>query len=576
MTIRRLAAILAADVAGFSAMMERDEESTHRRVRAFRREVIEPALAAHAGRLVKTTGDGFLAEFASPVEAVRAALAIQASVAEREAASDDPLRLRIGVNFGDVIVEDDGDVYGEGVNIAARLEQIAEPGGVCVSGKVHDEVDGKVGRPFEFCGEQQVKNIARPVRVYATALAGGAKRGPKPLKVPDKPSIAVLPFTNLSGDPEQEYFADGVVEDIITALSRLKWLFVIARNSSFTYKGRAVDVSQVGRELGVRYVLEGSIRQARARIRITGQLIEAETNHHIWADHFDGSAEDVFDLQDRVTESVVGALQPGLRGAEIDRARSTTQALTAYNRYLLGLASFYSATATGLREAQRLVLEAVDLDPQYSLAKATAARIISLRKLQTGAAPDEIAQGIALARQALADHRDDPETLGFAGQSVALLARDFDGGLSAVKRAVALNRNSAQVLGISGWTHNYVSETATAIEHFQRAIRLSPVDPEMAHFVVGIAAGHFIDGRYDEALEYGLRAMHHTPSYTGSHRVAASALVELGRVDEARDVARRLLEVTPGFRLGAYTFPFRDPELIKRWFGALRAAGLPE
>jgi adenylate cyclase len=290
MTTRRLATIVAADVASFSAMMERDEEGTAARIRALRLSVIQPALDRHHGRLVKTTGDGFLAEFASPVEAVRSALAIQDQLAKR---IDETIRLRIGINLGDIIIEDDGDVIGDGVNIAARLEQIAEPGGLCLSGAVHDQVEGKIDRSFENRGEQHVKNITRPIRVYALAGTVTAQRERAVLPLPDKPSIAVLPFQNMSGDPEQEYFADGVVEEIITALSRFQHLFVIARNSSFTYKGRTVDVKQIGRELGVRYVLEGSVRKAASRVRITGQLIDASTGAHLWADRFEGAKSQV-------------------------------------------------------------------------------------------------------------------------------------------------------------------------------------------------------------------------------------------------------------------------------------------
>jgi adenylate cyclase len=310
-TTRRLAAILAADVAGYSAAMERDEEGTAGAVRALRREVIEPKLAEHQGRLIKTTGDGFLAEFASPIAALNCALAIQQRPNESNG-----LRLRIGLNLGDVIIEEGGDLLGEGVNIAARLESLAEPGGILISDKIVREVEGKVEAAFEDRGEQLLKNISKPVRSYAVRTTAGASSGlsitlgNKPLALPDKPSIAVLPFQNISGDPEQEYFADGIVEDIITALSRFKSLFVIARNSSFTYKGKAVDIKQVGRELGVRYVLEGSVRKASGRVRITGQLIATATGTHLWAEKFDGAVGDVFELQDQVTQSVVGAVGP--------------------------------------------------------------------------------------------------------------------------------------------------------------------------------------------------------------------------------------------------------------------------
>ncbi len=324
--------------------MERDEEGTYARVGRLRREVIEPRLSEQQGRLIKTTGDGFLAEFASPIAALRCAIAIQGDLSK----DTGPLRIRIGLNLGDVIVEAGGDVYGEGVNVAARLETLCDPGGILISGKIHGEVDGKVEAAFEDRGEQQVKNISRPVRIYAvrpasvpaaTAATASSSGTKKPLPLPDKPSIAVLPFQNMSGDPEQEYFADGMAEDIITALSRFKSLFVIARNSSFTYKGKAVDIKQVGRELGVRYVLEGSVRKSGGRVRITGQLIEAATDRHLWADKFDGAMEDVFDLQDQVTSGVVGLIAPKLEQAEIERARQKpTENLDSYDFFLRGLA----------------------------------------------------------------------------------------------------------------------------------------------------------------------------------------------------------------------------------------------
>jgi adenylate cyclase len=350
MTTRRLAAILAADVVGFSSMMEKDEEGTAGRIRALRAAVIEPALSRHNGRLVKTNGDGFLAEFASPVEAVRSALAIQ----DQLSADTDGLNLRIGINLGDIIIEDDGDVLGDGVNIAARIEQIAEPGGICISGKIHAEIEGKIDHTFEDRGDQQVKNIARPVRVYALVGAGPSRSERKALPLPDTPSIAVLPFTNMSNDRETDYFADGIVEDIITDLSRLKFLFVIARNSSFQYKNRAVDVKQVGRELGVRYVLEGSIRRAGNRLRLTGQLLEAATGLQLWADRYDGALEDVFELQDEIRAQVLGALAPNLVEIEMARAKIKPAAsLDAYDLTLRATAILRTSTAEGTTETMQ-------------------------------------------------------------------------------------------------------------------------------------------------------------------------------------------------------------------------------
>jgi len=321
---RRLAAILAADVAGYSRLMGADEEGTLAALKAIRREVCDPTIAEHRGRIVKTTGDGLLVEFASVVDAVRCAVEVQREMAPRNDAvpSERRIEFRIGINLGDIII-DEQDIYGDGVNVAARLEALAEPGGICVSRVVRDQVRDKVDFGFEDLGEQQVKNIARPVHVYRISLAETA--GPKtPLPLPEKPSLAVLPFQNLTGDPEQEYFVDGIVEEITTAISRLPWLFVIARNSSFTYKGRAVDVKQVARELGVRYVVEGSVRKSADRVRITGQLIDTATGAHIWADRFDGPLDDIFELQDEVASSVVGAIEPRLRQSEIERAVRTS------------------------------------------------------------------------------------------------------------------------------------------------------------------------------------------------------------------------------------------------------------
>jgi adenylate cyclase len=356
---RRLAAILAADVAGYSRLIEADEEGTLSRLRALRAEIIDPKIAVHKGRIVKTMGDGLLVEFASVVDALRCAAEIQAAMAESNAPlpADKRIDLRIGINMGDIVVED-GDIFDDGVNIAARLEGLAEPRGICVSARVQEDAAGRLDLVFEDIGEQALKNIARPVRVYRVGPRAGAcpwqgTGGPHAagtaavlpaLPLPDKPSIAVLPFTNLTGDPEQEYFADGMVEEIITALSRIRWLFVIARNSSFTYKGQAVDVKQVGRELGVRYVLEGSVRKASGCVRITVQLIDASNGTYLWAERFDGSLEDVFDLQDKVAVSVAGVIEPALQAAETARsAHRPTSDLTAYDLYLRAYAIVFSS-----------------------------------------------------------------------------------------------------------------------------------------------------------------------------------------------------------------------------------------
>ena len=399
---RRLAAILAADVAGYSRLIGADEGGTLDRLRALRRELLDPKIAEHRGRLVKTTGDGLLVEFGSVVDALRCAVEVQSEMTGHNTGvpPNKRIELRIGINVGDIVVEG-GDIFGDGVNVAARLEGLAEPGGICVSARVQEDAAGKLDLAFEDIGEQQLKNIARPVRVFGAVI--GQKPVPEPaLALPDKPSIAVLPFANMSGDAEQEYFADGMVEEIITALSRIRWLFVIARNSSFTYKGQAVDVKQVGRELGVRYVLEGSVRKAGNRVRITGQLIDATTGAHLWADRFDGSFEDVFDLQDKVASSVAGVIEPALQAAETAcSANRPTTDLTAYDLYLRAYAMSLSSAAR-FPEALGLVEQAIARDPRYGPALAWAA-ICCFRLLLDGRSEDRDAdrlKGADFARRA--------------------------------------------------------------------------------------------------------------------------------------------------------------------------------
>jgi adenylate cyclase len=369
---RRLAAILAADIAGYSRLMGADEEGTLERLKALRGEFVDPKISEHRGRIVKTTGDGILIEFPSVIEAVSCAVAVQREMSHRNAGTPQDRRIafRIGVNLGDIIVED-GDIHGDGVNIAARLEGIAEPGGICISEDAFRQVRGKVDAEFDDVGEQSLKNIVRPMRIYRVKLAGAPDASMTTLPLPDKPSLAVLPFHNLSGDLEQEYFADGIVEEITTAIARLPWLFVIARNSSFTYKGRAVDVRQVARELGVRYVLEGSVRKAGNRVRITGQLIDTATGAHIWADRFDSALDDIFELQDQVASTVVGAIEPKLQKSEIERVtRKPTGSLGAYDLYLRALEQYHKYTKDGMGEAVALLGRALVIDSAYAPAAA--------------------------------------------------------------------------------------------------------------------------------------------------------------------------------------------------------------
>jgi len=489
---RRLAAILAADVAGYSRLMGADEEGTLERLKALRHELLDPKIAEHHGRIVKTTGDGLLVEFASVVDAVRCAVAVQQAMAERNTgvAAENRIELRIGINLGDVIVEGD-DLYGDGINIAARIEALADAGGVFVSNTVHDHVRDRLPFTFEDLGEQQVKNIARPVRVYRVRDLVAAKASAQPvLPLPDKPSIAVLPFANMSGDPEQEYFVDGMVEEIITALSRIRWLFVIARNSSFTYKGQAVDVKQIGRELGVRYVLEGSVRKAGMQVRITGQLIDALTGTHLWAGRFDGSLEDIFELQDRVAVSVAGVIEPALQAAEMRRSiERPTPDLGAYDLHLRALAVFFPQTKERIFATLRLLEQAIAIDRHYGPALSWAA-ICHMQLVTNGwaEAPETSRRkAIDLARQALQVGENDPAILANAAFVLAQFGEDIGAMIGLVDRALALNPGYARGWFVSGLLRVFAGEHDLAIEHLEASLRLSPRER--------IGTPHVHDGR---------------------------------------------------------------------------------
>ena len=488
---RRLAAILAADVAGYSRLIGTDEEGTLDRLRSIRAELIDPRIAAHRGRLVKTTGDGLLVEFGSVVDALRCANEVQQAMAGRNAgiAVAERIEYRVGIHQGDVVVED-GDIFGDGVNVAARLEALADPGGICVSARVQEDAAGRLDLVFDDLGEQTLKNIARPIRVYRVApksplpnpppLAGEGRVGAAPaLALPDKPSIAVLPFQNISGDPEQEYFADGMVEEIITALSRIRWLFVIARNSSFTYKGQAVDVKRVGRELGVRYVLEGSVRRGGGRVRITAQLIEAETGAHLWADRFDGSLEDVFELQDRVAISVAGVIEPALQAAEARRsADRPTDDLTAYDLYLRALPKFASLARDSVQEAIDLLDRAIARDPGYSPALGLAAMCTQQFHMNgwTDSSDAIRNQGLDYARRALRAAENDPFVLTSAALVLDYYGEDIEAAISLMDRSLAANPSSAYGWLFSGVLRLFAGQLDVAIEHVERSMRLNPRD----------------------------------------------------------------------------------------------------
>jgi adenylate cyclase len=586
---RRLTAILAADVAGYSRLIGADEEGTLAQLKAFRKTLVDPTIAKHRGRIVKTTGDGMLVEFASAVDAARCAVEVQRGMADENTEIPQAKRIefRIGIHLGDIII-DDNDIFGDGVNIAARLESIAVPGGISISRAVHDQVRDRINVCFDDKGEIALKNIARPVQVFAISGAKESKTTVSPeskpaLALPDKPSIAVLPFTNMSGDPEQDYFADGIAEDIITALSHFKALFVIARNSSFTYKGRAVDVKQVGRELGVRYVLEGSVRKSANRMRITGQLIDTTTGGHLWANRFDGGVGDIFDLQDQVTESIVGAIAPAVEKAEVERAkRKPTESLDAYDHYLRGLASSYRLPSRqSNEEALRLFNRAIKLDPGFAAAYARAASCYVFAKTNgwISVTASEIAKVKEFARRAVQLGNDDVIALAASGYSLAFVGRDLGGGAALIDRALVLNSNLAEAWFWGGWVKNWLGEPEIAIERFARAIRLNPLDPSMRGVRTGMSHAHFFLGHYDDAASWAAMALQDNPDFQPAIRMDAASNAMAGRLEQAHEAVSRLRQLNPALRvsnLKDLLGPYRRAEDLSRYEEGLRQAGLPE
>jgi TolB-like protein/class 3 adenylate cyclase len=577
---RRLAAILAADVAGYSRLMGADEEGTHERLQAHLRELVNPEINGHRGRIVKNTGDGFLAEFASVVDAVRCALEVQRGMAERNKGSspEEWIEFRIGINLGDVIAEEN-DIFGDGVNVAARLETLAEPGGICISRVVRDQVRDRIEITFDDLGEQQVKNIARPVRVYrigdrAARIESLLPASPPPLPLPDKPSIAVLPFQNMSGDPEQEYFADGMVEEIITALSRIKWLFVIARNSSFTYKGQPVDVTRVGRELGVRYVLEGSVRKGGNQVRITAQLIDAGNGAHLWAGRFDGPLENVFELQDKVALSVAGVIEPTVQAAEIRRSSDRpTNDITAYDLYLRAIAPMRS----GEREkelyvrALGLLGEAIERDPRFGPALAAAAFCHHVLHV-AGWTSDSSAnrrEGVDLAGRALRVAGSDAEVLGNGARVLGYFSEDLAAAISLIDRALELNPSFALGWQWSGWLRLWAGQPDVAIGHFETSLRLNPLQGR-ADYYLGIGMGHFFAERFEDASVSLLLSLQEGPSWVPTHRFLASCYAHLGRFDEARETVKRLRTLTTEVVPSATHW--RKPEHRELYLSGLRLA----
>jgi adenylate cyclase len=583
---RRLAAILAADVVGYSRLIRADEEGTIAALKSLRELHIDPAIAAHRERIVKLMGDGILTEFASVLDAVRAGVDMQSALAahNRDLPEDRRIQLRIGINLGDVVIDGE-DIQGDGVNVAARLEGLAQPGGICVSGGVHDQVRDKLALAFEDLGKQELKNIDRPMRAWhwAPAGVGGSAppegRKPAALQLPDKPSIAVLPFDNLAGAADQEQLADGFVEAITATLSRIRSFFVIARNSAFTYKGKAVNVADVGRELGVAYVLEGSVQRAGSRIRVTVQLIETGGGAHVWAERYDGTIDDIFELQDRITEQVAGALQPSIRLAEIERARRKRPSdLGAYDYAMQAMPHVWALEKEESRKALELLEKSLAIDPDYPLALSLAGWCHAQRSVYNWA--DDIAgsqaEALRLAERAAQLSGDDPLILAVLG-AVHTFVRNFGTARVLLERAVALDPNAAWAWSRLGWLEAYSDRPANAFRHFERALRLSPLDPLNFNNYVGIASAHDIAMNLEDAVRNYRRALEERPHAEWIYRSLAPALCAAGRMDEARAAFARLMSNYPDLTIArvkqAMVF---SQSYIDRMCDNLRKLGLPD
>ena len=582
---RRLAAILAADVVGYSRLIEADEEGTRSRLRKIHSEWIDPQIAADGGRIVKTTGDGILVEFPSAVDAVRNALAIQSAMAEHNAELPEIQRLvfRIGINVGDVIIEGD-DIHGNGVNVAARLEGLCQPGEVYISGTVFDQVAGKLAADFKDLGQQTVKNMAKPVRVYRARVqsiyVSNTSDSAEPLPLPDKPSIAVLPFQNMSGDPEQEYFADGIAEDIITALSRFSWFFVIARNSSFSYKGASPDVRQVAQELGVQYVLEGSVRKAANKVRITAQLIDALTGRHVWAERYDRELNDIFAVQDEITEAITGAIAPAFASAEVRRAdHKSPENLDAWDYTMRGNWHLWRGTREDVAEAKNFFEIAIERDRRSAIAF-TGLAIACVQEMVQGWTKDpkrERENGYQAAKQAVTLDDQDAWAHAVRGYIDHMLEND-DAAIPEIRKAIELNPNLPFAEGALGLIHAHHGEYDEAIIHADKAARLSPRDPSNIIYVVARTVASFTNERYDEHLHWSRRLTEVNPNWPASWRHLAVAFANLNRLDEAKQALENLRMLTPeqtvkSVRAG---MSFFQPPQLERFLDGLRKAGLPE
>jgi adenylate cyclase len=574
---RKLAAILAADVAGYSRLTGIDEEGTLKRLRKLRRELINPAVSLHRGRIVKTTGDGILIEFSSVVDAVRCALDFQRGMDSRN--SDFPaeqrIEFRVGINLSDVVIEGE-DLLGDGVNVAARLEGISEPGGICISDAAYHQVRDKLDVDFEDAGEQQLKNIARPVHIYRLRLDRSLAQAKPALPLPDKPSIAVLPFQNMSGDPEQEYFADGIVDDIITALTRMRWLFIIARNSTFTYKGRAVDVKQVGRELGIRYVLEGGVRKSANRIRITAQLIDATTGAHIWAERYDRDLTDIFTVQDEITECVAGAIEPELLKIEGRAAISRTENLNAWDTVRQGIWHFHQVRRENEFRARELFREAIKLDAKLPEAHLWLGRV-SGSLLAYGWSSDRAAdlrEGTEAALKAVQLDERNPYAH-YALAITSVFAGALERATRAAETAIALSPSFALGHLALGFARLNAGKAVEAIGPYEHGLRLSPFDPQNFVWLGNLALAQYFSGSREAALQTAMRALSIRPDWVPTLEVLAICCAALERPDEARAFVEQMRQLEKPPDLFAQMKAHR-PEWAAEMRSMLRKAGLPE
>ena len=582
---RRLAAIVSTDVVGYSRLMGVDEAGTLSALRSHRAELIDANIDAHGGRIVKTMGDGLLLEFPSVVEATRCAVEIQQGMDARnvDIPSAEQLVLRIGVNLGDIIIDGD-DIHGDGVNIAARLQEIAGPGGICISSRVHDDVRDRLEIEFVDCGLEELKNIKRPIHVWRwSAIAdAGERRQPSsepPPSLPDKPSIVVLPFNNMSADPDQEFLADGIVETITAELSRIRSFFVIARNTAYTYKGRATNVIDIGRELGVAYVLEGSIQRAGGGVRITVQLVETDSGAHVWAERYDGDIDDIFDLQDRITEQVAGALQPSIRIAEIERSRrKRPQDLGAYDYAMRAMPHVWALEKDESATALDLLGKSLEVDPDYPLALALTGWCHAQRSVYNWA--DDMAgsqaEALKLAERAAQLSGDDPLILTVLS-TIHTIVSNFGTARILLERAVALDPNSAWAWSRLGWLENYTENPDRAIENLEHALRLSPLDPMNFNNYVALGCAREVRQDYDEAVGFFQRALEERPHADWIYRNLASSLSGAGRMEEAREAFGRLMEFYPDLTVTKVkTAMVFSQEFMHRMGENLRILGLPD